>query len=107
MGTFFTKVKLNSTNQEEFDREHLDWSTQLAEVQRTKEITYTYNPLFIEEVEKPIKCNGSIYKPYILKTEVLEVQTPPIFLDFPPNIRLITRNPFSLHCVETVLPIFS
>ena len=64
------KVKLNSTNQEEFDREHLDWSTQLAEVQRTKEITYTYNPLFIEEVEKPIKCNGSIYKPYILKTDI-------------------------------------
>ena len=28
------------------------------------------------------------------------------FLDFTPNFRLITRNPFSMHCVETVLPIF-
>ena len=24
---------------------------------------------------------------------------PPIFLESPPNFRLITRNPFSLHCV--------
>ena len=39
---------------------------------------------------------------YILKTEVLEVQ----ILDFPQNFRLITRNPFSLHCVETELPTF-
>ena len=29
------------------------------------------------------------------------------FLDFLPNFRLITRNPFNLHCVETVMPIFS
>ena len=42
---------------------------------------------------------------YFLKMEVLEVQTPPIFLDFPPIFRLITRNPYSFHCVETVLPI--
>ena len=41
-----------------------------------------------------------------LKMEVLEVQTPPIFLDFPPNFRLIMKNSFSLYCVETVLPIF-
>lgn len=64
------KVKLNSTNQEEFDIEHLDWSTQLAEAQRTKEITYTYNPLFVEEIEKPIVCNGNIYRPYILKNDI-------------------------------------
>ena len=44
--------------------------------------------------------------PYFLKMEVLEVQTLPIVLDFPPNFRRITWNPFSLHCVETVLPIF-
>ena len=25
----------------------------------------------------------------------------PVLWDFPPNFRLITRNPFSLHCVET------
>ena len=64
------EVKLNSTNQEEFDIEHLDWSTKLAEAQRTKEITYTYNSLFVEEVEKPIICNGNIYRPYILKSDI-------------------------------------
>ena len=64
------EVKLNSTNQEEFDREHLDWSTQLSEAQRTRDITYTYNSLFVEEVEKPIICNGNIYRPYILKNDI-------------------------------------
>ena len=28
------------------------------------------------------------------------------FLDFPPNFRLITGNPFSLQCVVTELPTF-
>lgn len=64
------KVKLNSTNQEEFDNEHLDWSTQLAEAQRTREITYIYNPLFVEEVEKPIVYNKNTYSPYILKNDI-------------------------------------
>ena len=47
------KVKLNSTNQEEFDNEHLDWSTQLAEAQRTREITYIYNINYLVVILSP------------------------------------------------------
>ena len=65
-------------------------------------------PLIQGGENRPFSCGHflaitSYSRSYFLKMEVLEVQTPPIFLDFP----LITRNPFSLHCVETVLPIFS
>jgi hypothetical protein len=64
------KVKLNATDQKKFDREHLDWSTKLAKVQRTKEITYTYNSLFVEEVETPIIQDTTTYYPVILKNDL-------------------------------------
>ena len=55
---------------------------------------------------QPVQSALPRLSPYILKLQVLEVQTPSIFFDFPTNLRLITRNPFGLHCGETALPIF-
>jgi hypothetical protein len=64
------KVKLKAQNLKEFDAEHLRWSTQLAKAQRVNEITYQYNPLFVDEVERPIQHKFHTYYPVILKNDL-------------------------------------
>ena len=64
-------------------------------------ITYAttfFKPMYFEAVSFVVSSDWNQIMPetYILKVRVLGDRTPSIFLDFPPNFRLIMRNPFSL-----------